>query len=140
MTERQKRFIDHYIQTANASEAARLAGYSERTARIHAAKLLAKTNIRESIDGRLKELESERIAETKELLEHLTSVIRGQVTEEVVTNSGKKFVVEVSEKDKLKAVEMLLKVHGAFKDKVDVKVSGGELFIQTLEKVLDEDR
>ena len=35
---------------------------------------------------------------------------------------------------------MLLKVHGAFKDKVDVKVGGGELFIQTLEKVLDEDR
>ena len=98
MTERQKRFIDHYIQTANASEAARLAGYSERTARIHAAKLLAKTNIREKIDKRLKELESARIAETKELLEHLTSVIRGQVTEEVVTNSGKKFVVEVSEK------------------------------------------
>ncbi len=33
LTERQKKFCDFYIETGNAAEAARLAGYSERTAR-----------------------------------------------------------------------------------------------------------
>ena len=80
-------------------------------------------------------MESARVAETQEVLEHLTAVVRGEMTEEVVTNSGKKFVVTVSERDKLKAAEMLLKVHGAFKDKLDVKVDSSTLFVETLEKI-----
>ena len=61
------------------------------------------------------------------------------MTETVVTNSGKSFIVPVSEKDRIKAGEMILKVNGAFKDKVDVKVDSGQLFIQTMEKVFGEE-
>lgn len=135
INERQRRFVDFYIQTANASEAARLAGYAGRTARITGAKLLSKTNIAAAIKERLKELEDERIIKTEKVLEHLSSVILGEMTETVVTQSGKKFVVPVKENDRLKACEMILKVRGLFRDKVDVKVDSMAQFISSLEKV-----
>ena len=138
MTEKQSRFVEHYLQTANASEAARQAGYSEKTARFIGSENLTKPNIATAIDERLKQMASERIADTEEVLSHLTSVLRGEVTETVVTQSGKSFVVPVSERDKLKSAEMLLKVAGAFNDKLNVKVDSGQLFIQTLEKISAE--
>ena len=33
LTEKQKRFIDYYIETANATESARRAGYSEKNSK-----------------------------------------------------------------------------------------------------------
>ena len=36
LTPRQKNFCEYYLQTGNAAEAARLAGYSEKTARVTA--------------------------------------------------------------------------------------------------------
>ena len=139
MTERQNRFVDFYLQSGNASDAARKAGYSAKTANRIATENLSKPVISAAIDERLKSMASERIADTEEVLSHLTSVLRGEVTETVVTNSGKSFVVPVSEKDRIKAGEMILKVNGAFKDKVDVKVDGGQLFIQTMEKIFGEE-
>lgn len=139
MTERQLRFVDYYVQTGNASDAARKAGYSARTAYSIGERLLRNVEVRAAIDARLKELESTRIAETQEILEHLTSVVRGNVTETVVTNSGKSFDVVVAEKDRLKAAEMLLKIHGAFREQLDVKVDSTQLFVQTLEKIWADD-
>lgn len=135
MNERQKRFVDYYVQTGNASEAARLAGYSKRIANRIGAENLSKPVIQREIARRLDELKTQRTADTQEILEHLTSVIRGEVSEEVVTNSGKKFVAKVTERDRLKAAEMLLKVQGAFRDKIDVKVDSSTLFVDTLQKV-----
>lgn len=40
LTEKQKRFIDFYIETGNGAEAARRAGYSEKVARQSAGKYL----------------------------------------------------------------------------------------------------
>ena len=138
MNERQKRFVDYYVQTGNASEAARLAGYSKRIANRIGAENLSKPVIQREIARRLDELKTQRTADTQEILEHLTSVIRGEVSEEVVTNSGKKFVAKVTERDRLKAAEMLLKVQGAFRDKIDVKVDSSTLFVDTLQKVWSE--
>ena len=135
MTERQARFVDYYIQTGNASEAARRAGYSVKTAYSIGEENLRKPEIRRALERRLKELESQRIAETKEVLEHLTSVLRGELTEEIVTPSGKKISTAIRETDKLRAAEMLLKVAGEFRDKVDVKVDGAQLFVSTLEQI-----
>ena len=143
MNERQSRFVDHYIATANASEAARKAGYSERTARVIGQENLTKPAVKAAIKERLKEMESERVATTQEALEHLTAVLRGEVQETIVTPSGKKFVVPVRESDRLRAAENLLKVFGAYKDKMEVKMSGADLFVSTLEKIstkLEDDK
>ena len=128
MTERQKRFVDAYIKTGNASEAARLAGYSRKNVDVDSAKLLVNPSISREIAKRLKELESERTADVKETLEYLTSVMRGEKTEivVVVVGTGKGFSksekveVPISTRDRLKAAEHLLKVHGAFKNEVQV--------------------
>lgn len=135
MNEKQKRFVDAYIQTANASEAARQAGYSKKTAGSIGERLLKNVETKKAIDARLKEMASRRVADAQEVLEHLTAVVRGEMTEEVVTQSGKKFVVTVGEKDKLKAADMLLKVAGMYRDKLDVKVDSSTLFVETLEKI-----
>ena len=140
MNERQKRFVDFYIQTGNASEAARRAGYSERIANRIGAENLSKPVIRTAIDERLKELENHRVADTQENLERLTAIARGEVTEEVVTNSGRKVTVQPKVNDRIKATELLLKVQGAFREKVDVEVSGAEWFKRELEKVWENDR
>jgi len=138
MTELQARFVDNYIQTANATEAAKRAGYSSKTAYVIGYENMQKPEIKKAIERRLKKLESKRIAETEEVLEHLTAVIRGEVKETLMTQHGKKIVVPVRESDKLRACEHLLKVQGAFRDKVDVEVSGAELFVQTLKKVWED--
>ena len=128
MTERQKRFVDAYIKTGNASEAARLAGYSEKTANRIGEENLSKLDISREVAKRLEELKTARTADVKETLEYLTSVMRGEKTEivVVVVGTGKGFSksekveVPTSTRDRLKAAEHLLKVHGAFKNEVQV--------------------
>ena len=78
MTERQKRFVDFYIKTCNASEAARLAGYSDKTAYSIGDENLKKPEISREIAKRLEELKSLRTADLKETLEYMTSVMRGE--------------------------------------------------------------
>ena len=97
--------------------------------------MLAKVNIRREIDNRLTELKTSRTADTKEILEHLTSVVRGELSEEIVTNSGKLLTAKVSERDRLKAAELLLKVSGAFRDRVEVKVDVCAQFAAAVEEV-----
>ncbi len=50
MLDRQKRFAAHYAETGNGAEAARRAGYSEKTARQTAYKLRQKDNIKQAVD------------------------------------------------------------------------------------------
>lgn len=135
LTEKQSRFVDNYIITANASEAAKRSGYSPKTAFAIGTENLHKPEVRKAIDARLGELASERIADAKEAMEHLTSVMRGEKQEIVVTQSGKKIKVPPKICDRNRAAELILKVHGAFQEKLDVEVSGADLFVQTLEKV-----
>ena len=134
MNERQRRFVDAYIQTGNASEAARLAGYSKQIANRIGSENLSKPVIRAEIDRRLTELKTSRTADTQEILEHLSAVIRGELTEEVVTPSGKKRTVKVAERDRLRAAELLLKVSGAFRERVDVKVDVCAQFAAAVEE------
>ena len=60
LTEKQERFIDYFIETDNAAEAARKAGYSKRTANRIGSENLKKTVIQQAIEKRLKELKNER--------------------------------------------------------------------------------
>ena len=135
MNERRKRFVDFYIQTGNASEAARLAGYSKQNSNRIGDRLLTNVDIRAEVDRRLAELKTQRTADTQEILEHLTAVVRGELTEEIVTASGKKLTAKVSERDRLRASELLLRVCGAFKERLDVKVDSTEQFAAALTRV-----
>lgn len=132
LTERQKRFVDEYIQSGNATQSAIKAGYSAKAAKEAASRLLTFVNVKSEVDSRLKELESERVATTQEIQEYLTAVMRGELDEEVVVNVGvgkgytraDKIKAQVGAKDRTKAAELLAKVRGMFVNKSELEVTG----------------
>jgi len=133
LNERQKAFVDCYIQTGgNLSESARRAGYSPKNAGATGIELLKNPKIQAAIDARLQQLDSERVAKDKEILEYMTAVMRGETTEEVVVNigTGKGFTkpqlvtAQVGAKERLKAAEMLAKVRGLFVTKQEIDLTG----------------
>lgn len=91
MTERQKIFADHYIISLNATESYKKA-YPKikniKTAEVNGSKLLRNTKVKAYIDERLEKLKSERVADQQEVLEFLTSVMRGEVTEPLLVLDG----------------------------------------------------
>lgn len=117
LTEKQRRFVDYYVETGNASEAARRAGYAEKAAYRTGSENLRKPQVKAAIDARLKELEDKRIATADEVLQFLTSTLRGEVKEERVvvegTGEGRSdariITVQVSARDRLEAAKSLLK-------------------------------
>ena len=109
---KQRKFADNYIKNGNATEAYVNAGYkvrSNETARANASRLLTNANVKAYIEMRLKQLESAKLATAQETLEYLTSVMRGEQTETVVTAKGLYRNVEVSAKDRITAAKELLK-------------------------------
>ncbi|MFQ7654713.1 MAG: terminase small subunit [Enterococcus gallinarum] len=81
LTEKQRRFADEYIKLGNATEAARLAGYSTKTAAVVGAENLTKPNIKSYIDKVLSEMASKRVMDATEAMELLTSIARGEIEE-----------------------------------------------------------
>lgn len=127
LTLKQKRFADEYIITGNAMESAIEAGYSENYAKAQSHKLLENVGIKNYIDERLKILDSEKIADQKEVLQYLSAVMRGEHKEKTLISigeSGQDIVdIDVGAKDRLKAAELLGKRYKLFTDKVEMDVS-----------------
>lgn len=127
LTEKQKRFCDYYIETGNATEAAIRAGYSEKTAKVIGAENLTKPYLKSYIDERIGQLESNRIADAKEVMEYLTKIVRNEAKEEVVVVSeyGPEIIKkDVSIRDRNKVAELLGKRYRLFTDKVEVEGTG----------------
>lgn len=124
LTIKQKRFADEYIISTNATQSAITAGYSKKYANTNASKLLQNTTIKSYIDERLKELDNKAIAKQEEVLQYLTSVMRGELEEEVLYGIGDGVQstrhIEVGAKDRLKAAELLGKRYRLFTDKVEL--------------------
>lgn len=120
LTQKQRRFIDEYIISGNATQAAIKAGYSKKTAAVTATENLRKPNIKAEIQVRNAEIQSEKTADMTEVMEYLTSVMRGEQTESVATSKGVFSGVEVSAKDRIKAAELIGKRNGAWTDKKEL--------------------
>ncbi len=120
LTLKQQRFIDEYIISGNATQAAIKAGYSKRTAKQAGTENLAKPYLQEAIKQRTDEIKSAKTADMTEVMEYLASVLRGEQTESVATAKGVFSGVEVSAKDRIKAAELIGKRFGAWTDKKEV--------------------
>ncbi|NKC68982.1 terminase small subunit [Vagococcus fluvialis] len=124
LTEKQRRFCDYYILLGNATQAAIKAGYSRKTAKQTGAENLTKPYLISYIDEQLDKLHSERVADAQEVLEYLTSIMRGEEKEEVLIGRGEGEQgitdIEVGAKDRIKAAELLGKRFGLFTDRVDL--------------------
>ena len=136
MTDAQKRFCDEYLIDLNATQAAIRAGYSKKTAYSIGIENLRKPEIKKYIDDRMAAKKSKLIADQDEVLKYLTSVLRGesQSTEIVVEGIGdgcseaRTIIKEPSEKDRLKAAELLGKRYGLYTEKVDANVNVPVMF------------
>ena len=110
LTEKQKAFIDYYIATHNASESARKAGYSARNSGVIGKSLADK--FRHIIRPRLDQLQNGRIMEVQDILTKLSDIANG--TEKDA------FGLDVSNQDKLKALELLGKSYQLYTEKTKV--------------------
>ena len=85
ISEKQKRFADYYIETGNAEESAKRAGYS---ARGNTSKLLHNTTIRQYMDEKIAKKDIERIAKQDEVLQYYSAVMRAELKEPVLVLDG----------------------------------------------------
>lgn len=88
LTEKQRRFAEEYIKTGNIYRSAIDAGYSTKTANSIGSENLRKPNIKAYIDKRLNELKKKSIAQQDEVLQFLTSSMRGEVRETIPIGVG----------------------------------------------------
>lgn len=134
MTEKQKIFCDEYLKDLNATRAYKVAYPNvkkDEVAKASGSRLLTNVNLKSYIETQLEALHNERTADVQEIMEYLTSVLRGESTgEEIVTefmgdgmSEARAITKHPSEKDKLKAAELLGKRFGMFKEKVEVNGS-----------------
>lgn len=131
MTEKQKRFCDEYLIDLNGTRAYKAAYPSvkkDMTAAVNASKMLRNTKVKAYIDEQLQKIRTAKTAEAQEVMEYLTSVMRGESVAEIVVvegtgdgcSSAARMVKHPDEKERLKAAELLGKRYSLFTDKVDV--------------------
>lgn len=125
MTVKQKRFCDEYLISGNATDAAIKAGYSPKTAYSIGNENLSKPEIKAYIQAELDKIHSSKIADAEEVMKYLSSVMRGEHTEEVPILCGdgcqELTQKEVGAKERLKAAELIGKRYGMFTEKVGVE-------------------
>ena len=133
MTEKQKRFCDEYLIDCNATRAYKAVYQnvkSDETAKSAASRLLTNVNVKKYIDDRMEELHNEKTADAQEVIEYLTSVLRGESTAQEIVVEGigdgcseaRTMEKSPSEKERLKAAELLGKRYSLFTDKVETDV------------------
>lgn len=130
LTEKQKRFCDEYLVDLNATQAAIRAGYSPKGMNKRVTRMMANEGIQSYIKARMAEKEAELIADQDEVLKYLTSVLRGESrsAEIVVEGTGdgcseaRTIEKNPSEKDRLKAAELLGKRYGLYTEKIETDV------------------
>jgi phage terminase small subunit len=125
VTPKQKRFCDEYLIDTNATQAAIRAGYSEKTAYSIGQRLLKDVEVSAYIAERTEAIQSKAIADATEVMQYLTSVLRGESKSSVLSlcGDGCQEVIEKTpdEKEKLKAAELLAKRYGLLTDKIGVE-------------------
>lgn len=130
MTEKQMLFCEEYLKDMNGSRAYKAAYPNvkkDTSARVCASQLLTKTNVKEYIAKRLEQIHNDNTADVAEVMEYLTSVLRGTSESSVLAmiGDGVQGIVfkTPDEKDKLKAAELLGKRFGLFKDNIGIELT-----------------
>ena len=110
MTNKQILFCLEYIKDLNATSAYK-AVYESATgtnsARTGACKLMARKEIKDYIKEKMESVSSKKIADAEEVLEYLTSVMRGEI--------------DMPPRERNKAAELLAKRYGMLVENVQIK-------------------
>lgn len=127
MTDKQKKFCDEYLIDCNGRRAYKAAYPNvkkDAVADVNASRLLSNTKVKKYIDEQLSKIHSNKIADAQEVMEYLTSVIRGESSSSVLAfcGDGRQKVIKKhpDEKERMKAAELIGKRYGLFTDKVEM--------------------
>ena len=140
MNIRHKKFVDEYIICGNATKAYMdvYKAKNRKTAQKSGSKLLQREDVKEYLERQLEEIHNEKTADAKEVLEYLTSVMRGEQKEEVLKWIGEGIQevtkITVSNKDRIKAGELLGKRYRLFSEKIDIEASANIVFVEDLKE------
>ena len=139
MTEKQKLFCDEYLIDLNGTRAYRTVYKTiknDNVAGVRANKLLKQKDIAEYINKRLEEIHNENTANIQEVMEYLTSVMRGTSKANVLAGDGYQEVIAKppDEKERLKAAELLGKRFGMFKDNIDITSNGQTVIVDDIDE------
>lgn len=115
---KELKFAEEWLKTTNATQSAIKAGYSERTAYSAGSRLLKKVDVKKYIDERLAEMQENSIANTNEVMQFLSSTMRGDIPDQ--------FGLDPALNDRLKAAELLGKRYKLFTDKQEISGADGE--------------
>ena len=129
LTPNQKAFADYYIELGNAAEAARKAGYSEKTAAATASRLLTNVNVSAYIAERMNKQDADRVASADEVLKFYTDVMRGKVKDA--------FGLEASLSERLKAADSLYKRHAAASDRQKSTMEKLDAMLEEMRNAVD---
>lgn len=129
LTEKQKRFVNEYLIDTNATQAAIRAGYSCKSARYTARDLLARPQIAKEIHDQLALIDNAKVCTIQEIMEYLTSVMRGEATSTVIVVVGcgggvteAQFIEKPpAMAERLRAAELLGKRYGLFNNKLELE-------------------
>ena len=116
LTQKQKRFVDEYLVSGNATQSALKAGYSKKAAKQIGTENLAKPSIRAYIEERSAEIASAKIASAREVMEFYSRVLRGEETEEIPMATAEEVVTVTKKpaiKDKIAVSKEILKRYPA---------------------------
>ena len=145
MTEKQKLFADEYLKDLNGSRAYKTIYKNvkkDSAAEAGASRLLRNVKVKEYIDKRLEEIHNENTADIAEVMEYLTSVMRGNSKSEVLClDDGSQKVVKKhpEEKDRLKAAELIGKRYGLFKDNaLDLNIISKKETISNIDSLVQQ--
>ena len=111
-------FAEEWLKTTNATQSAIKAGYSERTAYSSGSRLLKKVDVKQYIDERLAEMKENSIADTDEVMQFLSSTMRGDIPDQ--------FGLDPALNDRIKAAELIGKRYKLFTDKQEISGTDGE--------------
>lgn len=115
---KELKFAEEWLKTTNATQSAIKAGYSERTAYSAGNRLLKKVDVKQYIGERLAEMQESSIADTNEVMQFLSSTMRGDIPDQ--------FGLDPALNDRLKAAELLGKRYKLFTDKQEISGADGE--------------
>ena len=143
-SKKQEKFCQLYASTGNATQSFIDAGYSVKSKNAAAVQAHKLVNKNDNVKARLAELAEEAkthaIADIQEMQSILTAIIREELDEEKLMTEGYGEGVsrivskrqKAALKDRLRAIELLGKMQGAFVDTVNIKGNVPITFVDDL--------
>jgi phage terminase small subunit len=141
---KQEKFCLEYAKSGNQTQAYIKAGYNvknDETAAANASRMLKNANVKARLAELAEEAKNASIADIVEMQQTLTSIIRKQMTEEVIVvesvgdymTEARKMDKEPSIKDIINAINTLGKMQGAFTDNVNLNGNVGVVIVDDIE-------